>query len=265
MSDFPVLRSTGVVLGAVSLMLLSVPALGLQFSGVFQSVIDDLASAFDRIFRPLEVLLIQPVIDWLFFVDLHLQKHWHYVFVLLWLFNGTYARNIPKHHSWQLRAILIFWSGFTALIAAASTGVMPLDSWAVLCWPLGGIVAFLAGVNVSGYWALPQRESETMLYVAGPRTLMGFATVALLAYVGSNEPMTAPFDLEVPSYGLLLLALAVALFGLVTLLLALVIVPRLVGEQPLPLGTDPLSGMGLDILATFGFAIFFALLGFLIE
>lgn len=214
MKGFTILRVLGILLGGVSLVLLSRPAFGLQFKVVFEGWLDVLGDSLSRFFAPLEYHVVVPVIDWLrsFHLDIpHPAKYWHHAFVLLWLLHSSVARNFTRGLGWGPLLILMLWAGLTALVAGAMSGTMPLDSRAILYWPLAGVMAFGTGFGLLGVSLLGAPWWPSLLFAA---------LAALLAYQGLADarPTTSIFGIAVASPGLLELAAVVGCMGACLLL-----------------------------------------------
>jgi hypothetical protein len=250
MNGFPILRVAGILLGGISLVLLSRPAFGIQFADAFEAILDVLSDGLSRFFAPLEYWVVVPVIEWLRSFNLnipHPAPYWHHAFVLLWLLHGSIARNLPRGQGWGYFLFLIIWGGVTALVAGAMTGTVPLNSRAMFIWPGAGGMAFVGGLFA--WYAVRGRSSWW-------QPLGSAAAAAFLAYRGyaATEPLPSFFGLAVPSPGLLLLAGAVGLMGLTFFLLGLYFAAR--GRAH-----NPFNSMGLDIVGAFGIAITIAAIG----
>jgi hypothetical protein len=252
MQGFPILRVAGILLGGISLVLLSRPAFGIQFAAAFEAILDVLGDSLSRFFAPLEYWVVVPVIEWLRSFNLkipHPAPYWHHAFVLLWLLHGSMARNWSRGKGWGNFLFLIIWGGLTALVAGTMTGTVPLNSRAIFAWPLAGFVAFLAG-----------DAARNAVLSRGPwwQPLTFAAAAALFAYQGfdATKPMTAIFGLDGPSPGLLVLAVFVGVGGLVFLLFGLNDAAS--GRAPID---NPVTSIGLDIIGSFGVAITIAAIG----
>jgi hypothetical protein len=255
MNGFPILRVAGILLGGLSLVLLSRPAFGIQFAAAFEAILDVLSDNLSRFFAPLEYWVVVPVIEWLRSFNLnipHPAPYWHHAFVLLWLWNGTWARNWSRGRGWGTFLFVIIWGGLTALVAGAATGTVPLNSWAMFAWPAAGCMAFMAG---DAAWDAARGHSSWWT------PLLFAALVALFAYMGfeATKPIIAPFGLEIPSPGLLGLAGVVGCLGV----LGLIIGPFIAeggtfGER---MKNSISIQLGLDIVCAFGIAITVAAIG----
>jgi hypothetical protein len=246
------LRMPFLVLAGVSLVLLSIPALGLSFSDTFMGMLKVRGDVIGIVFQRelIEAAIRKALAP--FAIDFHPAPYWHHAFVLLWLLQGSWVRNMSSGQEWGHFLFIIIWGGLTALVAGAATGTVPLNSWAMIMWPAAGVLAFFAGdlardaVRGRGSW----RSSLSLVGAAGEA-----AVAAVAAYLGYafTKPMTSFFGLDVSSPGLLALAGVVGFLGLVMLAGGLSYETR---------DGDPrFTSMGLDIVGAFGIAAALAIGG----
>lgn len=263
---FPwLVRILGVFLAAVQLVLLSMNALGFEYSVPFEDFMTWLG---DRIASALQLDAIEAMIrDWLarFAIALpELGKHWHHVFVLLWLLLGSASRFRANNDAepapllslaWFRNAgfafVLLAWAAICALLIAVATGTVPLSSIAVLLWPLAGLGVFLAGLSLLGAltltkapWLLPLALGNTAVIIAltylFPKPMMGPQPPQLVFAIVSNGP------------GLLSLVIIVGLWGL--MFVGFGLLERKTWRERL---INPTTAIGLDIISAY--AIAFAL------
>jgi hypothetical protein len=73
-----------------------------------------------------------------------LGKHWHHVFVLLWLFMGSFARVVGRELSPLAATGVFLLAGLCSFAPAFAAGAMPVGSVVIAIWPIGGFFAFTA-------------------------------------------------------------------------------------------------------------------------
>lgn len=239
----------GVILAALSLVLLSIPALGLQFSVTFM---DMLRYAGDLISGVLQLNLIEAAIRKAlapFAIDFHPAPYWHHAFVLLWLLHGSMARAFLTISVSSRTLLLFIWAGITALVAGALSGMVPLNSIATVSWPLAGLCAFMFGMFTS------MSDGSKDTYFGAAFCVFGVLSLTAFGYM-IEEPMPQVWGLAVPSPGLLLVAGMVAFIGVFGCLVGL----YFAASEGVAFD-DGFISMGLDIVGAFGFAAAFAIAG----
>jgi hypothetical protein len=184
-----------------------------------------------------------------FGIDFHPAPYWHHAFVLLWLLNGSMARNLSGGVGWGDFLFMIIWGGLTALVAGAATGTVPLNTVAMMWWPFAGFAAFMAGLVA---WVAVHDRSYSWQLLVFPA---GAASFAYLGFV-SNQPLTSAFGPAVPSPGLLILAGFVGVMGLISFLVGLFVIAHF--DDTID---NDLTSMGLDIVGAFGLAAALAIAG----
>lgn len=245
-------RLPGVLLAAISLVMLMTPAFGIQFKPWFVEFLKELEDWEVTLFFQFITPHVEAVIDYLnttFDWHLKVADWWHHAFVLLWLLHGSWARNLSRGQGWGYLLCLLIWGGVTALVAGVATGTAPLNSAALLLWPFAGFAAFATG-NLS--WEAVR--------VRAPRSppLMYAALATLLAYLGYafTEPWTSLFETVVPSPGLLDLAGIIGITGLGFILIGL-----LRTERDSAHIDNELTSLGFEIIGAFGLAATLAVAG----
>lgn len=245
----------GVILAAISLVMLMTPALGIQFKPWFVEFLKELEDWEVTLFFQFITPHVVAAIDCLnatFGWHLKLADWWHHSFVLLWLLFGTVARNVWSDGSvWSFFLFVLLWGGLSALVAGAMTGTVPLNSAAMFMWPGASFALFMAA---DAAWDATRGRRSWW-------TPLGYAALAsYFAYKGyaDTKPLTAlfGFSVNVPSPGLLVMACFVGAAGLGFFLLGLFAAAR-EGDRI----DNPGTGMGFDILGAFGFAAAFAIAG----
>lgn len=250
MSTKLLLRMPFLVLAGISLVLLSIPALGVSFSDTFMGTLKVLGDVIGIVFQRelIEAAIRKALAP--FAIDFHPEPYWHHAFVLLWLFNGSWARNRGRGlRGWGEFLFMIIWGGLTALVAGALTGTVPLNSEAMIIWPLAGLSAFVAGSFL--------RNAVAGLFTWWwPLILTGLsALLSYLAYTNAKT-MTPIFGLDVPSPGLLSSASMIGASGLFIFLAGLFFTAR----YDYPIDND-LARLGLDIVGAFFIAFVLAIAG----
>ena len=100
--------------------------------------------------EPLVVTILRPVGQYLS-VDLHLMPHWKHVFVLLWLYFGTYARVYWRKGEKLSAAFSILLGGILALMASAISGSLGgatvAESAAIFFVPILAMIMFEYGIS----------------------------------------------------------------------------------------------------------------------
>ncbi|MEQ1754693.1 MAG: hypothetical protein ABL973_11230 [Micropepsaceae bacterium] len=153
------LRMIAILLGVAAAVGLAQSSLGFRFPEEFLPLlerVDDLIGVFTWPFG----IFLERVVRYLqeqgFAFELH--DHWHGVFVLLWLFNGSFSRNLNTPPNFRIAAadmrdLLGFapawiWAAVTAFLGSAFAGTVPLQHPAVLLWPIAAFFLFRAGDNL---------------------------------------------------------------------------------------------------------------------
>jgi len=227
-----------IVVAAMSLVGLSIHALGLQYSEVLVKTLHNLKEwvGYTPLFEFLEEK-IRFVAAYLSLPEFHLGEWWRDTFTLLWLYNGSFARNRSRGEGWVFFWIAVLWAGITALVAAIATGTVLLNSWTMVLWPLastyGSELVIWLMLKGRPWWVVPSSSVFIVLFV-------------LLGYYARDVPVGNVFGLVVPSPGLMLLAAFVLMQGFFALL---------VGEH--------YRLMGRDILGAIGIALVVAVMGLL--
>jgi len=247
-------RVVGVTLGILTLLKLATIGFGIEYKQFFQAFLDRLRDFIDLspLLDPIEEYALRPLFNWLRGIGWsipELANHWRYVFTL----NSLLMLAMARRFSGNMFSAAVVWAFVCALVSAAATGTMPLSSRAVFYWPILSVLAFMA---------LP----EAVRRRPGPWALLfGLLFAAYLFLVGymATVPVKSVFGLAVPSPTLFLLAITVAFFGAIALLMGLVLLPILsasIGDIPgAPPRVSPLdnavTAMGLDVLGVMGGAL----------
>lgn len=145
-----IVRIAAILLGIASAVLLAHSAFGIRFNQDFVLFLNIVRDAVGIVVLPFELLIVNPVVGWLrehgFMFQLH--PHWHYVFVLLWLFSASVSRafntsSVEVALSWVVGV-------FAAMLGAALAGTVPLDHEALLWWAIAGFFAQRSAINFVG-------------------------------------------------------------------------------------------------------------------
>jgi hypothetical protein len=242
---------------------------GVEYKAFFNAFLDRVKDIVDLgfILDPLEKKIVHPALDWIRSFGWHIPMvapHWRSVFVLLWLFMITAAKNLPgplflldnlrdnieslgrgsqsrikmPHH---LRARNIIVAGACALVGAVATGTVAKDSLEILTWPLASF--FLYGV-----------VTEFMTGIVGHSNFRGFFRMGALTLITILAgflfgPALGLMNLDIESPGLLILVSLVGAMGLIFLVLGLFSIGSL--QERLK---DQYMVAGADILAVLGTA-----------
>ena len=196
MKPVAIVRVILIAFGIASATLLARSAFGFRFNEDFVRFLDLVGSFIALGTLPFEVLFVDPVARWLHDLGFvfQLYPHWHYAFVLLWLFSAAFTRaSAPPSKFLEGGAngngvtIGVFrwvWAALTALLGGALAGTVPLNDPAVLWWPAMAHFLYVGGddlFNVAG----GSRDSEYK--VQAPVALL-FAAVFAAFAVGWLRP-----------------------------------------------------------------------------
>lgn len=163
------LNLVGCFIGVIALLHLASIGFNVEFKPLFKQFVEECRNW-------IETLILLPVVE----AGVHwcldqlrrvgwqipdLADHWRSIFTLMWLLLGAHARHwtdvvlvgvsrtskTPGNAASQTPgnvAGLIVWAFIVALIVAVAAGTQPLDSAAVVVWPLAGFFLFVAGLGV---------------------------------------------------------------------------------------------------------------------
>jgi hypothetical protein len=258
----------GILLGAISLVMLMTPALGVQFKPWFVDFLTELESWEVTLFIQFITPAVVAVIDYLnvtFDWHLKIADWWHHFFVLLWLLHSSMARYVRSGEGFAFSIPLLIWGCVTALVASAVTGTVPLNDPAIMFWPFAGTLLFSFAIGLSLNFRPPLASDIPSLEIgAGVLGLISIACAYSFWAFDSHNPMTtAWFGIQANSPGLVELAGFIAAGGSICFLLGLT--PPITDYDPDGGGTmsvnNPLTNLGLDIVGAFGVAAFFAIIG----
>jgi hypothetical protein len=145
-----ILRLPLIALGIVSTMIIAQRELDITFNDAVMDFLRNVNGIVSVFTDPIEDRLIHPVVRWLqqFRPDIELQLHWKYVFVLLWLFFGSYAKAFATRQRPIYTIILFLWSAFCALLGGILSGVAPLSSSVKIDEPIACFMLFILGISV---------------------------------------------------------------------------------------------------------------------
>jgi len=235
-------------LAAGELLLLAMSVFGVSFSVPFEDALKYLGGLIADV---LQLELIEAAIRKLLAsLAINLPKlgeHWHNVFVLIWLLLGSSARAFGRQLTGiVMPLILIFWAALCALFVAIATGTVPLNSAAMLGWPLAGVVLFFSVLFLLDEPELPSASKWLGVLL--------FVPIAALAASIRPLPLRSDaFGIELPSVGMLFWVLSVGAFGLFQLAGGL-----LAGRE---WHTSARIAIGFDIVGAYGIAIALAAAG----
>lgn len=253
MFPWPV-RVLGIVLAAVHIVLLSMTAFGFEYSVPFEDFITWLG---DRIASALQLDAIEAMIRDLlagFAIVLpELGKHWHHVFVLMWLLMGSMARmwidfdavEAPLFsRAWFRKAAyalaVLALAAVCALGTAVACGTVPLNSTGVAGWPLVGFWLYLAVLHYSAaYMYLPR-----WFWV-----VTSLSVAAAIAMGAIAMPMPSLFGIDSPSPALLFVVGSVGWTGVGWGFLGL-----FWGSTWRERLSNPRTAFGVDVLGAYGIA-----------
>jgi hypothetical protein len=151
-----VAKGAAIFFGIASAVLLAQNGFGIKFNEDFLVFLKVVENTVGAIVFPFDLLVVGPVLHWLRDQGwtIQLYAHWHYAFVLIWLYfsSDTSVYAPPSLLSGNLglgelvlSAIRWIWAAFTALVGAALAGTVPLDDPAVLWWPIAAYFVFNGG------------------------------------------------------------------------------------------------------------------------
>lgn len=131
-------------------------------------------------------------------VTLQLSDHWRHIFVLLWLYFGSFARSwqtIPPRLSFSV--FFWIWGWCCAMLGSVAAGSGTSDGIGVLLWPVASVVLFGAGASV--YQATFHRPNSSTSWWDDFRHVrqewvtiglgVGSYLITLLAFETSNPPL----------------------------------------------------------------------------
>lgn len=239
MFPWPV-RVLGVALASTQLVVLAIRVFGVEFTPSFEDFMTQLQHHLVNVLY-LDAIeaAIRDVLAWFAITLPELGKHWHSVFVLLWLLMGSWARLFARSTNAAVALVWLAWAGVCALVAAVVTGTAPLESEAMAWWPFAGFILFGAGVYLSD--ALRGRVGWL---------LMALALAAFVAFAGyAATPMKDPLGIVSSSPGLLVLVGFVGLSGLIIGALGM-----LRGSTWRERLTDPYAAFGADVIGSYAIA-----------
>ena len=245
-------RIVGIPLGVISLLLLATHAFNVQYTAVFHELLTWLENEVGPYFEPFEKLLKQIVAG--VGIDLHLQRHWRYAFVLIWLLVGSIAKTLGRNGGWIPWLALNCGAALISLVAGAAAGSVPLDRSAVFAWPFAVVTFSLAIV-------------EIMVWRSRLSAAFGILLTASLVGLGFYDTAPNKDDVlswfgvvtDVPSHGLLDLLVLVGGLGVIGLIISAWY--ALFSERRSEAGfwrrlDSDVGSVGIDVLSTLGIALF---------
>jgi hypothetical protein len=218
-------RALGIVAGAISLSILAWKGFHFGFGPFLLAVLEQIEADYEFFFSFIEpyvqmaVAELRAVLGW----NLQLFPHWKHVFVLMWLYFGTNARQVLSSGGWGGAAFRFLWGGAIAISAGVLAGVVALNdassNMAMAFWPMMGIVVFDFGRDA---WSAVYVRNEQYTWAQDfwrraqftitRRALPG----AILLTIGTQSD-SIPILQNIPNRGLALLfavILALALYYL---------------------------------------------------
>ena len=207
--------SLGVLLGILSVVMLAkYVVLHGDFVSPLQLMLDFYEKLTHAIFgwaEPLIDRILRPAREYLS-LDLHLKPHWKHVFVLLWLYFGTYAR-VYWSKGEKLSAAFSIPCGFVlALLASTLAGSINDETVAsgavVFFLPIAAMILFEYGISLFNWFFANIMGLEfralmrfTFIQFALPQALIGAAIFSGLAAI------ITVYSLSVTNIGLVGLAI----------------------------------------------------------
>jgi hypothetical protein len=149
-----VVKLSCLALGIMSAVLMAQKAFGFTFNDDFVEALKGVESFVGAVVWPFELLLVRPAVKWLHEQGLvfELHSHWRQIFVLLWLYFGSYAR--AHMGKGLLTAFVWLRAGIIALVFGALAGTVPLSHPAVFWWPAAGYFLSEAVISVWEAWGV---------------------------------------------------------------------------------------------------------------
>ena len=226
-------RILGIVTGAISFAILLWKGFDFAFGPFLLASLqayEDQAHALFGLFEPFiktQLDAVRAYVGW----DLQLYPHWKHAFLLMWLFFGASAQATWKV-GYRGTAIFAFvWGGAVALVMGIMSGTVPLDSEALVLWPILGFTLF--GLGNAAWTAVFERSaSSSWLEHFWIRGVTAYAVVGLLAVIGLLDVGARSLFPELhtlPSPGLALLTALIVVLAL--FLLAAGVLRRLSGSD----------------------------------
>lgn len=139
-----ILRLAAIALGIVSATIMAQRGFEIRFNEDFLTFFNSVGEIVGVIVTPIEIVL-RHVLAWFssLGVEIELQDHWRYAFILMWLFLGAWARAQTV-----FAAFTFIWGGFCSLLAGVLAGSVPLSNPGVFWWPFACYLLFLSGGSV---------------------------------------------------------------------------------------------------------------------
>jgi hypothetical protein len=249
-----ILRLAAIALGIVSATIMAQRGFEISFDEDFLGFLDWVGGIVSVPLAPLGALIVRLLHS--LGVEIELQEHWKYAFVLMWLLFGSFARANAAAELPGLAAFVFVWGGFCALLSGVLAGTVPLSDPGVFWWPLACLGLFTVGPPAwvatidrtqGGAWLGDFRISlASLLWPMGVFILL--PTVAVLMLFSFFETTTAQ--------GLASLTAWIGLMGLF-FLIAGAFDRKGEGDTWWQkwLGS-PVTRIGLDVLAVLGGAAF---------
>jgi hypothetical protein len=190
-------------LATLQIILITMKVMGWQYEVGFEQfmvVLGDFVSWALRL-EIIEAVIRDVLAGWNIVLP-ELGKHWHHVFVILWLFMGSFARLLGSGESPLVATGLFILAGFCSFVSAFAAGTMLVGSGAVLLWPFAGFFAFFViFALLEGNW----RAALQVAAIAAAVVALGYffnpagegtgALVVLAAVVGIMGLMFIVFGL----------------------------------------------------------------------
>jgi hypothetical protein len=246
-------RLLGICLAAVSLVMLTIPVFGIQFSPLFLNFLEQLETwetfLFFQFITPIVHSAIE-VINRTFALNLQVADWWRHAFVLQWLLFGAMTRA----HAWTgLKGLGLAaqyaWAGVTALAGSVAIGMAPMASMSTLLFFIASLFAFLA---------FAPRQPGAGKVAPGARVMVGViaAGAAVAAIMSMNDSTTESLlGGSYPSPGLADMVFWVGLMGAFFLLLGVS-----VSQRGIRFNNDA-AILGADIVGAYGVAAFLVFIG----
>lgn len=151
-------RFLGIALGIASVTLMATEVSSLTINERFATALKAVEAFVGTVVYPFEELIVAPAVR--FFREqgyvFELRTHWHNAFVLLWLYSASYTRAVAPISDIRIgdaRSVAVAarrlmrwaWVTLASLAGGALAGTVPIDSPAVLWWPVAAFFATWAG------------------------------------------------------------------------------------------------------------------------
>lgn len=233
-------RLLAVALGVMSALRLATDGLGFPLLPFLNAVV----LIYDNVLETIVALLIEPVISAVFamlpkptFVDgSHLLSHWKHVFVLMWLFFGSFGRAYMRTTPGTFDRFPALWGRLCAVLAGVVAGIFPPTSPAVFGLPALCFFLFTVGIYGATHGEQRARWGNTVGFTG----LLWF----LAMYLALDPSNPARLQFTGSSPGLAMLAIFVTGLGLIYLVTGLVFEDERLNSRPARAGLEVLSILG---------------------